>query len=310
MLSTFHILFKYPDHSFNNGSIGQFSGAILFLIFCNSETLLVQSESINGIFFCINHVALSLFLWSESDQTLLATVFILFILCHPNIGIFPGAEVIIFQTCAQNECRGSVIAFVISEVLIAAITDHHNITIPNTFNIKLQIIHNHVPQTSFKKFVVLSSFDTCHKIVSLNCHTVTQSSLILRLSAHKIPLCVPHHIQFHTTYINSNPKLKANIVYTGTIANAINSLILNFAKNQSFFLSKKYISQNTGEIIIYIHIYIHLIISTNHNAIIKIEYISTNNRSKTILTTRSHIVLTEFKSNASISSTVSRDNIP
>jgi hypothetical protein len=106
----------------------------------------------------------------------------------------------------------------------------------------------------------------------------------------------PLVIQVPTTYINNKPKLRANIEYTGTIANAKNSLKLNFSKNHSHepFLSKKYISQNRGENIIYNQRYIHLIINTNHNAIIKMAYISIKRKSITTLITTSAIVLTVF----------------
>ncbi|MBT3729136.1 hypothetical protein HOF65_02340 [bacterium] len=118
--------------------------------------------------------------------------------------------------------------------------------------------------------------------------------------------------------MNSNQKLNANIVYTGTIAKAISSFILNLEKNQSqpqSFLSKKYINQNTGDIIVYIHIYIPLIISTNHRVIINIAYINTNNTSNSIFTITSHKVLDTFlvvsaeATDLSKSSIASKDNI-
>jgi hypothetical protein len=62
-------------------------------------------------------------------------------------------------------------------------------------------------------------------------------------------------IQFQTTYKNNNQKLSANIAKTGTKAKDINCFKLNFSKKPDHHsdLSKKYISQNNGEIIIYIH---------------------------------------------------------
>jgi hypothetical protein len=71
--------------------------------------------------------------------------------------------------------------------------------------------------------------------------------------------------------INKNQNERASITYTGTIAREINSFILNLEKKPSpphSFLSKKYINQNTGESIVYIHIYTPLTINTIQSAII------------------------------------------
>jgi hypothetical protein len=94
------------------------------------------------------------------------------------------------------------------------------------------------------------------------------------------------------------------------MAKAINSFTLNLPKNQSHhqsFFQKKYINQKTGEIIVYIHIYIHLIIKTIQSVIINIEYTITNNKSKTILTTKSHNVCIFSKSFLSTFEIVSKD---
>jgi len=97
--------------------------------------------------------------------------------------------------------------------------------------------------------------------------------------------------------MNSIPKLRASIAKTGTNASDINCFKLNFSKNHHHHsvLSKKYISQNTGDIIIYIHKYIHLVIKTNHNAIIKTAYITINRKSNTNFKTSCAILVTLFK---------------
>ncbi|MDP2396105.1 MAG: hypothetical protein Q8S84_07305 [bacterium] len=78
---------------------------------------------------------------------------------------------------------------------------------------------------------------------------ITSSFTLTSLSLETLLL---PEIQAHTTNKNNNQNERANIVYTGTIANAINSFILNFAKNHShqLLLPKKYINQKTGESII------------------------------------------------------------
>ncbi|MFC1798134.1 hypothetical protein ACFLY2_03380 [Patescibacteria group bacterium] len=167
------------------------------------------------------------------------------------------------HTFVPKLCIGSVIAFVISEVLIAAITAHHRTTIQKTLSINVQTTHKAFPHQSpiESKNHVTSLHSALHIfqfIANLNHPTFKTLSSILTLRHCIADVDSQFFINHsHTTYINNNQKLKANIVYTGTIARAINSFTLNFAKNHSphqSFLSKKYINQNTGEIIVYIQI--------------------------------------------------------
>jgi hypothetical protein len=166
--------------------------------------------------------------------------------------------VIIPHTFVPNQYSGSTIAFVIDDVLMAAIIAHHSTTIPKSFNIKPQTTHNQSFHTAFKNHVASSPvLDAAH--ITFKVNLLPQLQIVTVLSF-QLTLTVFHDIDpvdsqevkpVHTTYIKSIPKLSASIVYTGTIAKAINSFKLNFAKNQSHqsFLSKKYINQKTGEII-------------------------------------------------------------
>ena len=73
----------------------------------------------------------------------------------------------------------------------------------------------------------------------------------------------------------------------------MNSLIFTFQKNHSqphSFLSKKYINQKTGDIIINNHIYIHLTNKTKVKAIISIQYTIINITSNNTLIQTSNIV--------------------
>jgi hypothetical protein len=92
--------------------------------------------------------------------------------------------------------------------------------------------------------------------------------------------------------MKSKPKLKASIVYTGTITSHKNSLKLNFSKNQphQLLFQKKYIKPKSGANIINIHNRIHLIIRASPKAIISNAYTSINNKSNITFTTTSQIV--------------------
>jgi hypothetical protein len=150
---------------------------------------------------------------------------------------------------------------VISEDLIAAIIVHHKTTIPKIFKIKVHITHKPEPQAppiTLPNHVISShhTHQADHSIFNLKSHT----DKVFQFPVKEIVPFHPEGVetnQFHTTYINKNQKLSANIVYTGTIAKAINSFTLNLEKNHSqtpSFLSKKNINQKRGDNIIYIHI--------------------------------------------------------
>jgi hypothetical protein len=101
---------------------------------------------------------------------------------------------------------------VISDVLIAAMTVHHRMTIPNTLRINEPTIHKAPHQILVSKPVTLVSFDTAHLI------TNEKSQIFTLLSSHSLTTWTSHchTLEFvnpvPTTYINNNQKLNANIV--------------------------------------------------------------------------------------------------
>jgi len=196
---------------------------------------------------------------------------------------------------------------VISDDLSAAMTAHRKTTIANNCMINHQITHmivqeaEVIPDNNVVEVVAEEDVPPLEVVLAkaplifnLNSHIVISSHFGLIFTHQLSQLAVEVDcIHLDTVFINKNQNDKAAITYTGTIASAINSFKLNLLKNQSqphSFLSKKYISQNMGEIIVYIHIYIHLTINTNQRVIINIANINTNNTSKATLNIKSQIV--------------------
>jgi len=143
---------------------------------------------------------------------------------------------------------GSVIIFVIADALIAVITAHRSITIPNILSINTHIAHNHASaafqpalKIQLSHHHLLVEFNIVHLRVRLNVHSSHFHNIIFELFP-SLELLIfttvlsqpsPVLIHSHTTVKNKKPNDKAATTYTGIIANAINSFILNFQKNHS-----------------------------------------------------------------------------
>jgi hypothetical protein len=107
---------------------------------------------------------------------------------------------------------------VISDDLIAAITDPQRTTIPNNLSIKAQTPPKTQFHIDFKNHVTSHSpLETAHSIFNVNVFSFSHIVILLQLSLIFIEfddeLEELHSVnQFQTTYIKSNQKLNANIV--------------------------------------------------------------------------------------------------
>jgi hypothetical protein len=178
-------------------------------------------------------------------------------LCPQKTGRFQGIELATFQTDFQKSTSGDIIASVTFEVLNAAVTAHQRTTIQRIFINNAQTTHNQPSFTSLKAFTKLvSQADKLHFTFNENCHIFTVLSqfdleVIVIPSASSFHAFAQFDTPVDTTKIKNNQNERAAIVYTGTIANAINCFTLNFsAIPDHLSFQKKYMSQNIGEIII------------------------------------------------------------
>jgi hypothetical protein len=164
---------------------------------------------------------------------------------------------------------------VISDDLSAAITAIQNTQIPKSITIISQSPHpSHLNEKSFAIRFFSSHFDT-PSAVSKTLHVISISMIpIFRGTTLSESAVSSGFKPLLATSINMNPNERASDTYTGTKQSDTNSLKLNFAITHSPFVHKKYISQNTGESIIYIHNRTTLIKRAKNNAMSNTKYTS------------------------------------